>query len=181
MTRYIALLRAVNVSGHNAVAMADLRALVEGLGFSEVRSLLQSGNLVFSGPRRTSAALERRLESETARQLGVNADYVIRTADEWQAIVNENPFSEEAKRDPGHLVVMPLKQAPSAAAVKALQAAIRGPERVAAGGRQLYAVYPAGIGRSKLTVSLIENKLGTRGTGRNWNTVQKLAALACER
>jgi uncharacterized protein (DUF1697 family) len=75
---------------------------------------------------------------------------------------------------------MPLKSPPKPAAVKALQAAIRGPEQIAVRGRELYATYPAGIGRSKLTVALIEQKLGVRGTGRNWNTVLKLAALVQE-
>jgi uncharacterized protein (DUF1697 family) len=178
MTAYIALLRAVNVAGRNLVAMADLRALVEAQGFDDVQSLLQSGNLVFSGPRRAPAALERRLEEATASQLGVAADYFLRTAAEWQALVKANPFPEAAKQDPGHLVMLLLKQAPKPAAVKALEAAIRGPEKVAASGRQLYAIYPNGIGRSKLTTALIENKLATRCTGRNWNTVLKLAALA---
>ncbi len=73
---------------------------------------------------------------------------------------------------------MLLKDAPAAAAVKALQAAIEGPEPVRVGGKQLYVVYPAGIGRSRLTNKLIEDKLDTRCTGRNWNTVLKIAALA---
>ena len=73
---------------------------------------------------------------------------------------------------------MAMKDAPDAAAVSALQAAIEGPESVRADGRQLYVVYPAGIGRSKLTLKLIEKQLGTRSTGRNWNTVLKIAAMA---
>lgn len=88
-----------------------------------------------------------------------------------------NPFPEEAERDPGHLVVMILKGAPAAHEVKALQDAIRGRELVRADGRAAYVVYPDGIGRSRLTTALLEKKLGTRGTGRNWNTVLKLAAL----
>jgi uncharacterized protein (DUF1697 family) len=92
-------------------------------------------------------------------------------------VVAGNPFPDEAERDPGHLVVMFLKTAPRAKAVQALQAAIEGPESVRAAGKHLYVAYPAGIGRSKLTNTLIEKKLGVRGTGRNWNTVLKRAAL----
>ena len=88
-----------------------------------------------------------------------------------------NPFAAEAKRDPGHLLVMFLKLAPEIKNVEALQAAIVGPEIVRADGAQLYAVYPDGVGRSRLTHGLIEKKLGTRGTGRNWNTVLKLRDL----
>lgn len=177
MTRHIALLRAINVAGQNRLAMSDLRALFAELGFAGVQTILQSGNAVFDAGRRQPAAVETLLERETSKQLGVTADYLIRSEAEWQAIVAGNPFPEDAKHDPGHLVLVCLKSAPPAKNVVALQAAIRGPEIIRAIGRDLYIVYPAGIGRSKLTTALIESKLGTRGTGRNWNTVLKLAAL----
>ena len=178
MTTFIALLRAINVGGRAPVAMADLRAFVAELGFTDVQSLLQSGNVVFRGAARTSAGLEQTLESAAAKRLGLETDFLVRTAREWKAIVAANPFRAESERDPSHLVVMTFKDAPKGADVKALQAAIRGPEIVAADGRQAYIVYPAGIGRSRLTNALIEKTLRTRGTGRNWNTVMKLAALA---
>ena len=175
---HIALLRAVNVGGRKAVAMAHLRALLEQLGLEDARSLLQSGNLVFRDDKRTSAELERLLESEAEKRLDLGTDFMVRSATEWKSIVARNPFPTEAKRDPGHLVVMFLKDAPAADDVKALQAAITGPEVVRADGKQLYVVYPAGIGTSRLTNAVIDKKLGTRGTGRNWNTVLKLAAMA---
>jgi len=102
---------------------------------------------------------------------------MVRTEEEWKRIVADNPFPEEAKRDPGHLVVMFLKRAPGPKEVEALQAAITGPEIVGIHGREAYMVYPAGIGRSRLTNTFVEKKLGTRGTARNWNTVLKLASL----
>ena len=175
---HIALLRAVNVAGKNLVAMAALRSLFEELGFSRVSTLLQSGNVVFDGGKRGGDALESKLEKATAERLGVRVDFMVRTAAEWSAVVAANPFAEEARRDPGHLLVMCLKAAPAPGAVEALRAAIKGPERVAVVERDAYLVYPDGVGRSKLTTALLEGKLGTRGTGRNWNTVQKLAALA---
>jgi uncharacterized protein (DUF1697 family) len=177
MARQVALLRAINVAGKNMVAMNDLREMLENLGFQDVQSLLQSGNLVFRSDRRAGAELEKLLETETAERLKINCDYFVRSASEWAEIVPQNPFPREAERDPGHLVVMFLKSAPKATAVKSLQAAIQGPEYLRAKGQQLYLVYPAGIGRSKLTNSLIEKHLGTSGTVRNWNTVLKLAAL----
>jgi len=177
MSRHIALLRAINVAGRNMVAMADLRGMLEELGFTDVKSLLQSGNLVFSSDRRSGDALERLLETETSKRLKVSCDYFIRTADEWAKVVAQNPFTKDAEHDPGHLVAMFLKAAASPKAVKSLEAAIKGPETVRAKGQQLYIVYPDGIGRSKLTNALIEKHLGTQGTGRNWNTVLKLAAL----
>jgi uncharacterized protein (DUF1697 family) len=177
MPRYVALLRAINVGGRNLIAMAELRELVEGLGFSDVATLLQSGNLVFTGKRKSNAALERLLETESAKRFDAAVDYFVRDAAEWEAIVAANPFPREAESDPGHLVVMPLKKTPQEEDVASLRAALKGPERVEAIGSQLYLVYPEGIGRSKLTITLIEKKLGARGTGRNWNTVRKLAEL----
>jgi uncharacterized protein (DUF1697 family) len=179
MAVYVALLRGINVGGHNPVAMADLRKLLGDLGFSGVRSLLQSGNLVFQSERPAGADLARLLEQETARRLNVSADYIIRTAAQWKKIVARNPFPREAKADPGHLVVMALKSAPPTRSVSALKASFKGPESIRHDGQQLYIYYPAGIGRSKLTGTLIERSLGCRGTARNWNTVLKLLAL-CE-
>ncbi len=177
MTTYIALLRAINVGGTKTIAMADLRAFVEALGFDDARTLLQTGNVVFEGKAQGAAAIERLLESEAAKRLDLQTDFMIRTDKELAAIITRNRFPNEAKRDPSHLVVQFMKDAPTAAAVKSLQGAIKGPETVRAIGKQLYVVYPDGIGRSKLTAKLMEDKLGTRATGRNWNTVLKLAAL----
>jgi uncharacterized protein (DUF1697 family) len=108
----------------------------------------------------------------------LRTEFFVRTAAEWQTVIARNPFTDEATNDPVHLLVMVHKDAIAAAKVAALRAAITGPERVEAAGRQTYIVYPAGIGRSKLTTSRIEGTLGSRGTGRNWNTVLKLADLA---
>ena len=178
MTTYVALLRGINVGGHKPVAMADLHHLLTQLGLADARSLLQSGNLVFGANGRTAARLERLLEAEAAKRLGLQTDFFVRSAKEWKSVVANNPFSKEAARDPGHLVVMALKDAPKDTDVKALQAAITGREVVRAGGKHLYIVYPDGIGRSRLTNAVIDKLLGTRGTGRNWNTVLKLARLA---
>jgi uncharacterized protein (DUF1697 family) len=158
--------------------MSGLREFVASLGFEDVQTLLQTGNLVFRGGVRSDGALERLLEAEAKKRLDLQTDFLVRTAREWTSVVARNPFRGEANRDPGHLVVQFLKDAPRASDVKALQDAIKGPEIVRAEGKQLYVVYPAGIGRSRLTNKLIEDKLGMRGTGRNWNTVLKLAALA---
>jgi uncharacterized protein (DUF1697 family) len=177
MATHVALLRGINVGGRNLVAMSALRDLLGALGFAGAQSLLQSGNLVFDSERLTGAELEHLLEIETAKRLGVTADYLVRSAAEWGPVAARNPFPEEAEDDPAHLVVMFLKSVPPTKNVQAVQAAIVGPERVRAAGKQLYMVYPDGMGRSKLTTNLIEKKLGVRGTCRNWNTVLKLAAL----
>jgi uncharacterized protein (DUF1697 family) len=177
VTVHVALLRGINVGGHKPVAMADLRALVARLGFADVRSVLQSGNLVFRGAGAGGAGLERMLAEAARTHLGLEADFFVRTAREWRAIVRRNPFPAVGARDPAHLLVMVLRDAPPAAALRALHAAITGAEVVRARGRELYVVYPDGIGRSRFTGALVERTLGTRGTARNWNTVLRLGAL----
>lgn len=157
--------------------MSDLAAMFERLGFRGARTLLQSGNVVFDAGAKKGAALEALLEAETEKRFSLRADYLVRTPREWRDAIARNPFSREAEDDPSHTVLMALKRAPSKAQVAALEAAIRGRERVGALGRALYLVYPDGIGRSKLTTAVIEKALETRGTARNWNTVLKLRAM----
>jgi uncharacterized protein (DUF1697 family) len=178
MPAHIALLRGVNVGGHKPVAMSALRELFVQLGFADVRTFIQSGNVVFRSDARTGAEIERLLEIEADRRLGLRTEFLIRTAREWDDIVAGNPFGDEAERDPGKHVVMFLRGAPEAASVQALRAAVAGPESVHTLGREAYVAYPAGIGASRLTNAVIERALGLHGTSRNWNTVRKLAALA---
>lgn len=177
MPIYVALLRGINVGGHNKIAMTDLRELLANLGFTRVRSLLQSGNVVFDGPRKSPASLEKALESETASRLNTVVDFVVRTADELARAMAANPFPDQATNDPSRFAVFFLKSAPTNSAVEKLQASIKGPEIVGVDGRHLYAIYPEGMGKSKLTNTVIERALGTRGTARNWNTVRRIAEL----
>jgi uncharacterized protein (DUF1697 family) len=177
LTTYIALLRAVNLPGHHKLAMRDLCACLERIGMDEPRSLLQSGNVVFRCKRTATAELEARLEAAAAKHLHLETDFHVRTVDEWKAIVAGNPFPDAARNDPSHLLVLCLKGATDRTAEAALQRAIVGREVVRTNGREAYLVFPDGIGTSRLTTAVIERHLGTRGTGRNWNTVLKLAAM----
>jgi uncharacterized protein (DUF1697 family) len=175
MTRYIALLRGINVGGNKVVSMADLRALLSKMGFEDVQTLLQSGNAVFSGPKKSSAALERELEVALEKALKMKVDFHVRTADEWRMLIDANPFTAEAKTDPARLLVTCYKAPLDPAKVKAAQAAITGREQLRADGRHLYITFPDGQGNSKAAV-VVGKMLGS-GTGRNWNTVLKLAAI----
>ena len=178
MTTYIALLRGVNVGGKKKVAMGDLHEMLAGLGYLEPRTLLQSGNLVFKAESGDGAKVEAALETAARERLGFVTDFLVRNGREWKRLVEANPFPSEARSDPAHLVVVFLRKAPSADEVRTLEGSVSGPEVMRAEGKQLYAVYSAGIGTSRLTLPVIEKALGTRGTGRNWNTVTKLADLA---
>jgi uncharacterized protein (DUF1697 family) len=174
--RAVVLLRGVNVGG-KTLRMADFMEVLKEVGCAEPQTLLQSGNAVFVVDAREPAAIETAIERALASRFALASDTFVRTAEEWAAIVSANPFPKEAATDPAHLIMIALKAAPTAATVKAVEAAIAGREVVRAVGRQLYVVYPDGMGRSKLTGAIIERKLGTRGTARNWNTVLKLASL----
>lgn len=178
MPAFIALLRGVNMAGHRKLAMSELRALAEGLDFEDVQTLLQSGNLAFRSARRSAAALEALLEGELKQRLRLETRVMLRTAAEWHAIVAGNPFPGEARTHPSRLAVVFLKDKPVAKAIAALTAAHGGPEQFQVRGRELYAFYPDGFARTKFTTALIDRKLETIGTGRNWNTVLKLERAA---
>lgn len=170
----VALLRAINVGGTGKIAMTDLAGMFRSLGFGNVGTLLATGNVLFDGE--TGEGTETILEAEAARRLGLKTSFFVRSAAEWRETIEANPFGDIAENDPSHLVVIALKAAPAGDAEARLRAAIAGRETVRIVGRQLYACYPDGIGDSKLTMPVIEKALGTQGTGRNWNTVRKIAA-----
>ena len=174
---HIALLRAVNLGGLKPVAMADLRKLGAKLGFADVGSVLQSGNLVFRSPWKSCERIERMLEEGAERNIGLKTEFFVRNAEEWHDLIRNNPFRREAEHEPALLVAMLLKDEADASDVKKLQAAIVGRELVRAKGRVAYITFPDGQGRSKLTRAIIEKALGTRTTGRNWNTVLRLGAM----
>jgi uncharacterized protein (DUF1697 family) len=176
VTAYIALLRGINVGGNKLVSMAALREMLTGLGCASVTTILQSGNAVFRAAARAPAQLELELEAAIERTFGFPVEVHVRTAAEWRAIVDANPFPVEAAKDPGHLLVTCFKTPLTKASVDALRAAIAGPERLEADRRQLYMVYPDGVGTSKAAV--LAGRMLPRGTARNWNTVLKLAAAA---
>jgi len=176
--RRVALLRAVNVGGTGKVAMAGLRAFFAELGYPDAKTVVQTGNVVFDADEKP-AELERRLEKEAARRLGLKSDFMVRTAKEWAALVAANPFPDFAAENPTFMVVAVAKTKPGREAAAALDAAAEGlPETLKVVGREIYITYPDGQGRSKLDLARVERKHpSVRATARNWNTVLKIAAL----
>lgn len=174
MISYIALLRGVNVGGHRKLPMAELRTHLLALGYRNARTLLASGNVVFDAPVADPAELEARLEADLRRAFGLSTDVLVRDPQAWGAVIDGNPYPEEARRDPSHLLVVALKAAPAAAVVRKLLDCHKGPERihVPAGASAAYVYYGEGMADSKLNLKA----LGV-GTGRNWNTALKLLAL----
>jgi uncharacterized protein (DUF1697 family) len=177
MSAQIAFLRAVNVGGHAKLPMAELRALAGRLKLRNVSTLLQSGNLVCDASSKP-AATEKLLETACAETFGLKIDIFVRTLLEIEDVIAGNPFTREARNDPGHLMVLVMRDAPDATSFKTLQAAIKGREVVRGAGRHAYITFPDGAGASKLSLAMIEKHLGRRATMRNWNTISKLAAKA---
>ena len=178
VTTYVGLLRAVNIGPHQRVGMEKLQRLAEGLGYRSVQTLLATGNLVFDGASESTEDVARRLEEGVARTFGLRTSVLVRTAAEISGVVSHNPFPEESRRDPAHLVVVFLRDEPTADRWDALRERVRGPEVVRAWGRHAFVHYAAGIGTSRLTAAVIDRSLETVGTGRNWNTVLKIATAA---
>ena len=159
---WVCLLRGVNVGGNRKVKMDELRALFESLGCTHVRTILQSGNVIFDAKSKP-----RDLESHLGTQV------VLRTQEEIRKVIAANPFPSEAESDPARLHVVFLS-APLPSDEPLRKVALP-EEKFVVRGKEIYIYFAHGAGRSKLAESLTEKKLGVICTARNWNTVRKLA------
>ncbi len=174
--RLAALLRGVNVGGRGHLAMADLARIVEGLGHAHVRTVLQSGNVVFEPAGNDIDALARELADELARELGLQVRVVMRDHADLCSALARSPFREVT--DSGsraHLIF--LDGLPDQVAVALLDADRSPPDRFQVDGREIHVHFPGGAGRSKLTLDWFERQLGVTGTMRNLNTVRRLVEL----
>lgn len=172
MGRMVALLRAVNVGGRK-LPMAELRALCGELGWADVATYIQSGNVVFAATGRP-AALEAGLEKAIEARFGLAVPAIVRTAAEWADYPGANPFPDE----PPNRVMLVLSKAPPAkGADEAIQARATAGEQVTRAGDALWFHYPEGAGTSKLTPALIDRAIGSPATARNFNTVMKLKEM----
>jgi uncharacterized protein (DUF1697 family) len=176
MKTYVALLRGINVGSHKRVAMADLRALFEGLGAADVATYVQSGNVVFKsadGAEKLTRAIERRIH----RDLGLSVTVVVLTRAQLTKVLGGNPFAK-AKKAPSKLHVAFLAEKPPRAKVSKLDPEHGRPDEFRVVGRQVYLHYPSGYGKTKLTNAYFEKQLGVAATTRNWRTITKLGELA---
>jgi uncharacterized protein (DUF1697 family) len=171
MARQIALLRGINVGGNKRVEMARLRALLEDLGYRDVRTYVNSGNVVFTGPRRS----EQHLEAAIAKAFGFEVPVVLRSRDELADVVQANPLRDIATDPAKHLVIFC-----GAEASTDLDAADFAPDTFRIIGREVYLWAQDGISKSELAKVLATKPLGDKSTARNWRTVEKLLALADE-
>jgi uncharacterized protein (DUF1697 family) len=173
MTRYAALLRAVNVGGNNKVPMARLRELAEQLGYTEVATYVQSGNLIVTAETEDAAAVENAVAGAIRADLGLDVEVVVRTRDELEGAVAGNPFAGLAD-DPARMLLSFLGAQPAADRVDGLDRGEFAPERFEIGERCLYLWYPDGVGRSKMAAAPWARRLGVQGTARNLRTIARL-------
>ncbi|GII57245.1 hypothetical protein Pth03_56340 [Planotetraspora thailandica] len=172
--RYVALLRGINVNPHTRVAMSDLRALLESLGYTDVRTHLQSGNAVFTAGELDPVRIGADVEQRIAGELGMTVPVLVRTAGELRAVVEDNPLEV---RDPAKFAVVFLSEEPDRRMLEGIDPASYAPEEMSVGRRELYMYFPDGLRRPKLP-PLLEKRSTAAATMRNWNTVTKVLALA---
>jgi uncharacterized protein (DUF1697 family) len=174
---FIALLRGINVGGHNKIPMAELRALCADLGWGDVQSYIQSGNFIFKAAD-SPTNLEVALEQAIQRHFDLSIPVIVRTAADWHSYIDGNPFPDASQRDPNLVMLALSKAPPNADAAQNLQDRAANAERIALIGDALWLHYPEGSGRSKLSPSLFDRLVGSPVTTRNWRTVLKLDELA---
>jgi uncharacterized protein (DUF1697 family) len=177
MTSHIALLRGINLGGHNAVPMTQLRGLAEALGWAEARTYIQSGNLVFAAGGKADA-LEAALENAIAQSFGIAVPVMVRSAAQWTAILAANPLAREAEAEPSRTIVAISKRPLTHGAAQALEAKGAAGERVREAGGALWFHYPEGLGKSKITPAMIDKAAGSPVTARNWRTALTLRDMA---
>jgi len=172
---YVAMLRGINLGAKRRLAMADLRELLEALGYDEVRTHLQSGNAVLRATG-SAGALRTKLEAALATHCGFDVDIVVRTKAQLDKVIAQSPFEGRANDNARYLVVF-LEKAPPAAWRRSIDAGDYEPDEVAVHGKEIYLWLPKGVHDSKLAREATGKGVGV-ATARNWNVVTKLAELA---
>ncbi len=175
---WVGLLRGVNVGGHNKVPMAELRAGLTESGFGDVASYIASGNLVFRADDGPADDIAATIHDVIADRFGLDIAVVVRTADQLATVVAANPFAELAEAEPKAVQCFFTSSPVGADALDDVDQERFAPDRATAAAGELFAAYPEGMARSKLTTAVLDRVAGGPTTGRNWNTVRKLDEMA---
>jgi len=175
-TKYVALLRGVNVSGKNILPMKELAEIFREAGCADVSTFIQSGNVLFSAGRNAESTLPDKISDRIAARFGYRIPVVLRSMEELRRAIAANPFLEPGA-DEKALYIYFLRELPSEEAVASLDAGRSAPDRFLVRGREIYLHLPNGMARTKLTNAWLDSKLKTVSTARNWNTTLKLLAL----
>lgn len=174
----VAMLRGVNVGGHQKISMAALRTLCTSLGLRDVQTYIQSGNLVFREDGEDPVKLALRLEKAIEAGFGFRPAVIVRTASELRKVIAKNPFAGREGVEPNRLLVVFMNSAPPKQARDQLLGLPCEPEELRINGREVYIYYPQGMAHPKISLVKMEKTLRCASTGRNWNTVNKLMTMA---
>ena len=177
MPHYVALLRSVNVAGHGRISMADLTETFLTLGYTDVATYIQTGNVLFRSPGRSAATLATAIETQVTQDFGHAPAVILRTVPNLARVVATSPFPQQGA-DPSRHHVTFLAAPPSKERLAAFTAPPSGRDELTIIGQEVYVHTPDGYAGTKLTGALLERRLGVLSTTRNWNTVTKLHALA---
>ena len=180
MPAYIAMLRGINIGPHKRIKMDKLRASFEGLGFDAVETYIQSGNVVFKAAKASVSSLCKKIEQKLLADFGLSVSVILRTREEMEKLICDNPLLKEKGIDPAKLHVAFLSEAPTPAAVAKLQELTLPPDRVRCLGKELHLFFPNGTSGSSLWKHPLDRVLSVVTTTRNWNTVNQLCAMAKE-
>lgn len=176
---WIALLRGINVGAGTKILMGELREACSGLGWNNVKTYIQSGNVIFSSPADAQAdTLAAELSETVEQRFNIAVPVIVRSASAWLDYVNTIPFKAEAENEPSKVLLAVSERPPSTAAPGALAERAAAGERVGMAGDALWIYFPNGIARSKLTPRLLDRLAGSPVTTRNWRTVLKLSEMA---
>jgi uncharacterized protein (DUF1697 family) len=175
--RYVALLRSVNVAGHGRIAMDELRASFGALGYSDVTTYIQTGNVLFSTGSKSEAGIAAAIEQRLAEDFGDAPAVIIRSIPDLMRVGSASPYAK-AGADPARHHVTFLATRPSKAALDAFALPPSGRDELVVAGKEVYVHTPDGYADTKYTGTFLERRLGVVSTTRNWNTVTKLCALA---
>ncbi|HVY69231.1 MAG TPA: DUF1697 domain-containing protein [Verrucomicrobiae bacterium] len=176
MPAYVAMLRGINVTGRNMIKMERLRASFEALGFKNVQTYLQSGNVIFTAPG-AAPKLQKQIEARLLADHGFEVKVFLRTGAELAAVVEANPFAKNTALEPAKLHVTFLSEDAPATAAETLKALVTQQEEFHIAGREIYLQCPASYGNTKLSNNNIERKLKLGATTRNWRSVNALCEL----
>ena len=181
MQTFISILRGINVSGQKKILMVDLKKLYESLKFSEVKTYIQSGNVVFKSDSKISdIQLARKIEKAISAKYKFEVPVIIRTKEELEKILSQNPFTKEKSIDPKKLHVTFLSETPDREKVVQIKEVDFSPDQFIIKGKEIYLHIPNSYGETKLSNKFFENKLKVSATTRNWNTVNKLFEMTSQ-
>lgn len=180
MNIYISLLRGINVSGKNLIKMEALLKMYNSLGFSNVKTYLQSGNVIFSTTKSDSRRLTKEISDQIKIDFNLDVPVLVLTIDTLQRIIDNNPFLKDPNKEPEFLHVTFLSSPPGEYDTKTFEEKKSGGEEIVISTEAVYLYCPHGYGNTKLTNTFLEKKLKTGATTRNWKTTNKLLSIAKE-